>query len=144
MENAYVKYNIFCTDISTDILTKAKLAVYKEERVTNIPLDIKRRYFLRSKDKEKPTVRVVPELRNKLSFRRLNLMDPHYHVPTKYDIIFCRNVLIYFDFETQEKVINKLCEHLKPGGYFFLGHSESAVGKKVPLKLISPTIFTRN
>ncbi|MDH5603016.1 MAG: protein-glutamate O-methyltransferase [Cyclobacteriaceae bacterium] len=143
-ENAFINYDIFCTDISTDILGKAKLAVYKEDRIANIPLELKRRYFLRSKDKQNPSVRVVPELRRKLSFKRLNLMDPYYNVPTKYDIIFCRNVLIYFDFATQEKVINKLCEQLKPGGFFFLGHSESAIGKDVPLKLISPTIFTRN
>ncbi|MDH5599325.1 MAG: chemotaxis protein CheR, partial [Cyclobacteriaceae bacterium] len=65
------------------------------------------------------------------------------NVPEKYDIIFCRNVLIYFDFETQEKVINKLCDQLKPGGYFFLGHSESAINKNVPLKQLKPTIFVR-
>ncbi|MDH5381408.1 MAG: protein-glutamate O-methyltransferase [Cyclobacteriaceae bacterium] len=140
---AYLKYNILCSDISTDILSKAKQGIYRLERIENIPLAMKRKYFLKSKDTQNPTVRVVPELRKKMSFTRLNLMDPKYNVPTKYDIIFCRNVLIYFDWETQEKVINKLCEQLKPGGYFFLGHSESAINKNVPLKQIRPTVFVR-
>lgn len=74
---------------------------------------------------------------------RLNFMDDFYDVPNNFDIIFCRNVLIYFDRSTQEKVINKLCRHLKPGGYFFLGHSESVTGINVPLKQLKPTVFKR-
>ena len=66
---------------------------------------------------------IVPELRAKTRFQRLNLMDNSYDVPKDFDVIFCRNVLIYFDRETQEKVISKLCYHLRKGGYFFLGHS---------------------
>ena len=70
-------------------------------------------------------------------------MDDKYNIHEQFDIIFCRNVLIYFDRETQEQVINKLCRHLKPGGYFFLGHSESVTNIDVPLNQIKPTIFTR-
>ena len=140
---AYLRYNVLCTDISSEILAKAKQGIYQLDRIENIPLSLKRKYFLRSKGNDKPTVRIIPELRKKMSFMRLNLMDPWYNVPEKYDIIFCRNVLIYFDFETQEKVINKLCDQLKPGGYFFLGHSESAINKNVPLKQLKPTIFVR-
>jgi chemotaxis protein methyltransferase CheR len=70
-------------------------------------------------------------------------MDNSYDVPNDFDLIFCRNVLIYFDRETQEKVINKLCNHLKKGGYFFLGHSESISGYDVPLKQIKPTMFQK-
>jgi chemotaxis protein methyltransferase CheR len=88
-------------------------------------------------------VRIVPNLRAKARFQRLNLMDSSYNVPKDFDIIFCRNVLIYFDRETQEKVINKLCMHLKPGGYFFLGHSESISGIDVPLKPLKPTMFVK-
>lgn len=136
-------YTIHCTDISTQVLKKAVGAIYDESRVINIPLEIKRRYFLRSKDREERTVRIIPELRKKLTFNRLNLMDEAYAVPHNFDIIFCRNVLIYFDKEVQEKVINKLCDRLKPGGYFFLGHSESIAGMKVPLKQLKPTIFKK-
>jgi chemotaxis protein methyltransferase CheR len=70
-------------------------------------------------------------------------MDEVYNAPQNFDIVFCRNVLIYFDRETQEKVINKLCRHLRTDGYFFLGHSESVTGINVPLKKIRPTVFKK-
>jgi len=70
-------------------------------------------------------------------------MDAYYDITETFDVVFCRNVLIYFDRATQEKVINKLCSKLKSGGYFFLGHSESIMNMDVPLKQIKPTIFQR-
>jgi chemotaxis protein methyltransferase CheR len=88
-------------------------------------------------------VRVKPQLRTKVKFFRLNLMDSAYNAPKGFDIIFCSNTLIYFERETQENVINKLCNHLKPGGYFILGHSESITNMKVPLENIKPTIFRK-
>ncbi len=136
-------FNIYGTDISSDILQRAINGVYTEERIANIPLSYKKRYFMRNKDAEKKLVRIVPELRRTCSFERLNLMDASYPVKEQYDIIFCRNVLIYFDRPTQEAVINKLCRHLVPGGYFFLGHSESAMGMDVPLTTIKPTVFRK-
>jgi chemotaxis protein methyltransferase CheR len=140
---APLPYNIFGTDISSDILERAQLGVYKDERVVDVPLSYKRRYFMANKDPQKKLVRVVPELRKNTSFMRLNLMDPAYPISEKFHVIFCRNVLIYFDRPTQEAVINKLCNHLVPGGYFFLGHSESATGMQVPLTPLKPTIFKR-
>lgn len=136
-------YSIHCTDISTQVLNAAVNGVYKLERIEKIPLEIKRKYFLKSKDKEKPTVRIIPELRNKMTFNRLNLIDDIYKVPHNFDVIFCRNVLIYFDKPTQERVINKLCNKLTKGGIFFLGHSESLTGIEAPLKAIRPTIFQK-
>lgn len=136
-------YSIIGTDISTQILQKAVNAVYKEERVANIPIDTKRKYFLRSKDRVEPTVKVVSDLRKRVRFGRLNFMEPSYNISDTFDVLFCRNVLIYFDRETQEKVIQKLCEKLKPNGYFFLGHSESIMNMDVPLKQVKPTIFQR-
>lgn len=136
-------YNIIGTDISTQILQKAVAAVYKEERIMNIPMNLKKKYFLRSKDRTNPSVRVVPELRKKVRFQRLNFMDNSYSISETFDVVFCRNVLIYFDRPTQEKVIQKLCTKLKPGGYFFLGHSESIMNMDVPLDQIKPTIFRR-
>ncbi|HAN19340.1 MAG: chemotaxis protein CheR [Bacteroidetes bacterium GWC2_33_15] len=141
--NPRFDYFITATDISLQILQHASLAVYKEERISNIPLEIKRKYFLRSKDHEKKTVRVVKELRNKVAYYRLNFMNDTYNLPDVFDVIFCRNVLIYFNRETQEQVINKLCLKLKSGGYLFIGHSESILGMKVPLEQIKPTIFKR-
>jgi chemotaxis protein methyltransferase CheR len=141
--NRKIDFEILGTDISSRILEKAKMGIYPMDRVDVIPLTQKKKYLLRSKDQENPMVRIVPQLRAKTRFQRLNLMDPSYNVPKDFDIIFCRNVLIYFDRETQEKVINKLCMHLKPGGYFFLGHSESISGIDVPLKPLKPTMFVK-
>lgn len=136
-------YSIVGTDISTQILQKAVNAVYKEERVANIPIDIKRKYFLKSKDRANPTVKLIADLRKRVRFGRLNFMEPTFSMTETFDVVFCRNVLIYFDRETQEKVIQKLCERLKPNGYFFLGHSESIMNMDVPLKQVKPTIFQR-
>ncbi len=136
-------FSILGTDISTKVLKLAHAAIYKEEAVAMIPLETKRKYLLKSKDKTKKEVRVNAKLRQKISYQRLNFMDSTYNIHEQFDIIFCRNVLIYFDRETQEQVINKLCRHLKPGGYFFLGHSESITNIDVPLTQVKPTIFTR-
>ena len=136
-------FSILGSDLSTIVLEKAVQAIYPEDRVQVIPMELKKKYMLRSKDRVKPTVRIAPELRRKASFMRLNFMDDVYSAPSGFDIIFCRNVLIYFDRQTQEKVINKLCRHLRPGGFFFLGHSESVTGINVPLKQIKPTVFRR-
>lgn len=136
-------YRILGTDISTDILQRAINAVYKEEKVETVPVKLKKKYLLKSKDRKLKKVRVVSELRNKASFKRLNFMDTSYNIAEEFDVIFCRNVLIYFNRDTQEKVINRLCTKLRKGGYFFIGHSESIMGMDVPLKQIKPTIFAR-
>lgn len=142
-DNPDVDFEIFATDISVRILQKAARAIYSEERVTQIPLEIKRKYFLRSKDQTDRTVRLVPEIRSKVDFQRLNFMDSVYPVDKIFDIIFCRNVLIYFDKETQQQVITKLASKLRNDGWFFLGHSESITNMKVPLRQIRPTIFRK-
>lgn len=142
-QHSAINFHILGTDISTAVLHKAKNAIYPEDRIKAIPNSILRKYFLKSKDLLKPTVRLVPEIRKKVAFGRLNLMADNYPIPESFDVIFCRNVLIYFDRITQEKVINKLCEKLKPNGIFFLGHSESILGMDVPLKNIKPTIFKK-
>lgn len=142
-QNLGFDFSILGTDISTQILQKAIDAVYKEDRVAIIPLELKRKHLLRSKDRNNPTVKIGPHLRKKVRFGRLNFMDSQYDIAETFDVVFCRNVLIYFDRETQERVIAKLCEKLRVGGYFFLGHSESIMNMNLPLKQIKPTIFQR-
>jgi chemotaxis protein methyltransferase CheR len=88
-------------------------------------------------------VRVVPELRQKISFHRLNFMDDEYPVREMFEVIFFRNVMIYFSKETQEAVIGKLCRNLIPGGYLFVGHSESLTGLKIPVASIGPAIYRK-
>ena len=140
---SHIDFQIIGTDISTIVLKTATEAIYKENRLEGIPLSIKHKYFLKSKDTEKKLVKVIPKIRTKVRFGRLNLMDISYPIYDTFDVIFCRNTLIYFDRETQEKVITKLCKHLAPNGYFFLGHSESITNMNVPLKNIKPTIFRK-
>ena len=108
-----------------------------------VPAAMKKKYLMRSKDRYKDVVRIIPELRALVSFRRLNLMDAEYGIQDLLDIIFCRNVIIYFDRQTQEKVLNHLCRHLKPGGFMFMGHSETLNGLDVPLKQAAPTVYKR-
>ncbi len=138
-----IDYKILGTDISVEAIKTAKSAVYAYDRIKDVPLELRDKYFLRSKDRSANKVRVIPTLRSKATFQRLNLMDNQYTLSGEFDIIFCRNVLIYFDKETQEAVINKLCQKLRVGGLFFLGHSESIIGKNVPLEQLKPTIYKR-
>lgn len=143
LKNSAFDFSVFATDISTRMLERAMNAIYTEDRVQMFPFDLKKRYLLRSKNKENKTVRIIPAIRKRVTFKRLNLMDTNYDVPGTYDIVFCRNVLIYFDRETQEKVISKLCTKLKTDGHFILGHSESIMNMNLPLKQVKPTVFRK-
>jgi len=138
-----IDFKILATDISTIVLKSAIGAVYSEQRIEGLPLEIKKRYFLRSKDRSDPKVKLISEVRNKVRFQRLNFMDNSYAINESFDIIFCRNVLIYFDKDTQENVIRKQCLKLKEKGFYFLGHSESTTGIDVPLQQIKPTVFQK-
>jgi chemotaxis protein methyltransferase CheR len=136
------RFTIMATDISTRVLSMAKNGVYPEERLAKMSMDLKRRYFLRSKDKSRKLVRLVPELRKAIDFRRLNFMEP-FSFPEPLDTIFCRNVMIYFDRATQEQLLSKFCLQLRPGGYLFIGHSESLTGMDLPLRQHAPTVYKK-
>jgi len=138
-----VSYTILATDLSTDVLEAAKLGIYPDNLMDPVPADLRRKYVMLSKQKERRDVRIVPRLRSRVGFGRMNLMDKSYGVGGPMHIIFCRNVLIYFDKTTQAEVISRLCECLQPGGYLFIGHSESITGIDVPLKQVSNTVFKR-
>ncbi len=134
---------ILATDISTRVLEAAQRGIYSEDRIQPIPQELRKRYLLRSRDRSRDLVRIVPELRERVLFRRLNFMEGDFGMRELVDIVFCRNVLIYFDKETQEAVLNRFCRHLVPGGYLFLGHSETLNGLDVPLVQTSPTIYRK-
>jgi chemotaxis protein methyltransferase CheR len=136
-------YDIFASDISTTMLEKGALAIYPADKIDGIPQDAKKRYLLKSRDKEKPTVRVGPLLRSKVTFKRINLMDTTLPVDEIFDIIFCRNVLIYFDRKTQLEVVKKLSTHLAIGGYLFIGHSESLHQADLPFTQENPTVYKK-
>lgn len=134
------------SDVSAGVIEKASKAVYPYREVVNIPEAYRKKFLLRSKQSEKPQIRIVPELRSKVRFLRLNLMANFYPVSMNFQLIFCRNTLIYFDRETQRKVVKHLCQHLTPGGYFFIGFSESLLDMDIHamgLQLIKPTIYQK-
>jgi chemotaxis protein methyltransferase CheR len=140
-KNPGMTYQLLASDISLRVIQSAHNGVYAIDRLAAIPIEMKRNYFLRGKTNPN-LVRVKPQHRNKIEFRRINLMNDQYGLQKgDYDIIFCRNVLIYFDKQKQESVIRKFCSYLKPGGLLFLGHSESIIGMNLPLKQIEPTTY---
>lgn len=132
------------TDISTRVLETARQGIYDEERVSTVPLELKRKYLLRSKDKTKRLIRIAPELRAKMIFSRLNLMDSDFRFQTRMHVIFCRNVIIYFDRETQENLVTKMYRNLAVNGYLFMGHSETLHGMDVPLVQVAPTVYKKS
>jgi chemotaxis protein methyltransferase CheR len=136
-----VAYSLLASDVSIRVIQAAYQGIYDLEKIDSVPLELKRSYFLRSKTNPNQ-VRVKPQFRKKTHFKRINFMDDHYGLmKADFDMIFCRNVLIYFDKATQERVINNFCGHLKPGGLLFLGHSESIIGMQLPLKQVRPTVY---
>jgi chemotaxis protein methyltransferase CheR len=136
-------FQILATDISTRVLEKAKAAIYAETQVEPVPLELKKKYLLRSKDRASGMVRIVPELREKVRFRRLNFMDEDFGMREQLDVIFCRNVIIYFDRPTQEKLLQRFHRQMKPGAFIFMGHSETLSGLDVPLVSVYPTVYRR-
>ena len=140
---ANLSYVVVGTDISPSVLEKAKKAIYENERVIPVPPEMKKKYLLRGKDRMRNFVRIVASLRERVKFRRLNFMDGDFGFREAIDIIFCRNVIIYFDRPTQEVLLSKFCRCLSPGGYVFMGHSETLFGMDIPLVQIAPTIYRK-
>ena len=136
------RFRILATDISTAILKKAQRAVFTAEVVAPVPAALQRKYFLRSKDRESNLMRVVPELREKVEFRHLNLMED-FGISGLVDTIFCRNVIIYFDRPTQELLFRKFARQLVGHGYVFIGHSESLHHMEVPLTPVAPAVYRK-
>ena len=136
-------FNILGTDISTRVLHVAQKAVYAHDEIEPVPMPLRKKYLLRSKDQQKNQVRIVPELRSMVKFLRLNLKASPYSGIDQMDIIFCRNVMIYFDKETQMAILKGLLRHLKPGGYLFMGHSEVLQINELPLVSPEATIYKK-
>jgi chemotaxis protein methyltransferase CheR len=137
------RFSVLATDISTEVLARASVGIFKSEQVKPVPAVLQRKYFMRSRDRDSELVRVVPELRALIDFRRVNFMDDHFDLPQIPEIIFCRNVIIYFDRPTQERLLQKLTRRLAPGGYFFAGHSESLQGMDLPLVAVAPSSYRK-
>jgi len=138
----WVKVRILATDLSTRVLEMARTGIYETEKIKNIPHDLKRKYFLKGENRWKGYVRVKKEVREMVHFQRINFMDD-FHFRDPFHIIFCRNVMIYFNNQTKETVVGKFCRYLAREGYLFIGHAESLTGIIHPLKYIQPSIFRK-
>lgn len=136
-------FSILATDISTAVLDKARAGIYDHERVIPVPMELRKKYLLKSREKGKGLVRIAPELRKSVQFGRLNFLEEEYGINEPMAVVFCRNALIYFDRPTQEKLVNRLSQHLISGGYLFVGHSESLHGMDLPLDQIATTIYRK-
>jgi chemotaxis protein methyltransferase CheR len=142
-EEPRFQFRILGTDISTAVLHTAQKGVYPLNRITPVDAGLRNRYFLRSRDRDAALVRVRSELRRSVSFHRLNLMAPDYPIVDRFHAIFCRNVIIYFDRPRQISLLQRLHRFLVPGGYLFLGHSESLAGINLPFQSVAPTVYQR-
>ena len=135
-------FEVLGTDISQEVLHKAKRGVYPERLSQGIPQDFCKKYLMRSTDRSKGLMRIVPELRSKVAFRELNLIED-FSFREKMDVVFCRNVVIYFEWRVQEILFQKLCSCIAKGGFLFIGHSESLSGMDLPLEQSRPTVFKK-
>jgi chemotaxis protein methyltransferase CheR len=142
-EDSRFQFEILATDLSTNVLAHAQAATYTIDRVDPIPFDDRKKYLLKSRDPRAALVKIVTELRNKVLFKRLNLMDENYLPAGSMDIIFCRNVIIYFDRQTQQKVIRRLCQCLVPGGYLFMGHSETLANMSQEVQPVGTSVYQK-
>lgn len=131
---------VLATDISTRVLEKARAAVYPIEKAKEIPVEYLRAYMLKGKGDHKGEMKVSPELHRVVRFARVNLHADSYPIPGSFDLIFCRNVLIYFDQESKMKVISGIIGRLAPSGLLFVGHSEHLGGIALNLKTVAPTV----
>ena len=137
------RFNLLATDLAHSVLDKATLGIFNADVVDAVPIELRRKYFMRSRDKNSKQMRVVPELRSTIEFRQLNFMDSDYGLAQKVDAFFCRNVIIYFDRSTQQQILQKLSSWLLPGGYAFIGHSETLHGMDLPLVPVAPALYRK-
>ena len=141
--NPRFDFRILGTDISSAVLATARKAVYPAHRIDPVRPELRKRYFMRSRNGEDPLVRVKPALRERVQFHRMNLMAARFPVQDRFHVIFCRNVIIYFDRQRQEELLRKLYDYLVPGGLLFLGHSETLAGMDLPVTSVAPTVYRR-
>ncbi len=138
-----IDLKILATDISTQMLHRARLAIYEPHRVGTVPSELRNRYLCGVLHDGRPALQLAPALRQTITFARFNLMTPTFPFRRGFHIIFCRNVMIYFDRPTQETLVNKLAGQLCPGGHLMIGHSESLNGLGHPLSYLEPTVYRR-
>jgi len=135
-------FKLLATDISTKVLQSAESGIYTKEKLKNIPGDIRFKYFHRGQEQAE-TYQVKTELRQLITFKRLNLSITPYPLHGPLDVIFCRNVMIYFDRAIKQRFLTEAERLLKPGGYLFIGHAESISGLEGKFRIVKPAVYIR-
>jgi chemotaxis protein methyltransferase CheR len=135
-------WQIIASDVSTKAIAKAQAGIYPAERVAAVPPEWLPRYFQQGQNRWQDFYRVKPMVAQRVRFCQLNLLGK-YEFRRPFEVIFCRNVMIYFDRPTQERLVNRLCQCLAPRGYLLVGHSESLNGLSVPLRCLRPSIYQK-
>ncbi len=131
---------ILATDISETALRHAKRAVYSKERISPLPAHWKAKHFMMY---DSENYIVADKIRKEVIYRKLNLMDNIFPFSKKFHVIFCRNVMIYFDDETKDELVNKLYNHMETGGFLFIGHSESLNKEATKFHYIMPAVYRK-
>lgn len=132
---------ILASDVDTDVLAHAQKGIYAADRVNDVPREILKRHFIKtSKDAEAP-YQIRPEVKELITFRRINFIEPEWPIHTVFDLIFCRNVMIYFDEPTQDRLLTRFSDVIIPEGHLFIGHSESILRLDHLYKSIGNTIY---
>jgi chemotaxis protein methyltransferase CheR len=134
---------ILATDVSTRVLAQARKGIWPIAKAREIPPPYLERFMLEGTGKQEGHMKAAPEIGSLIRFERLNLNDETYSTSDPFDLILCRNVLIYFDQQRRVQIIDRLLRHLRPGGFFFIGHSERLVGLTNKVANILPTIYVR-
>ena len=137
------RVHIRASDISSRALATASRGVYEASSFRDFPSDWRSRYLLRGSDRAEGWYRVKPAVRRLVEFERLNLIEPFPPSPA-FHVIFCRNVMIYFDRETRGRLVNRLASFLTPGGYLLIGHAESLTGLAHPYQYVRPAVYRRS
>ncbi|HLK90457.1 MAG TPA: protein-glutamate O-methyltransferase CheR [Polyangia bacterium] len=133
---------ILGTDLSSRVLDRARQGIFAADRTAVIPRPLLERFMLRGVGSQEGNVKVAPVLEAAVTFRRLNLNQQPYALSGSFDAVFCRNVFIYFDRPTRDRIVEQMLEHLRPGGCFFVGHSES-LGGVAGLETLMPTVYRK-
>ncbi len=135
------QFHIDATDISLSCLEKAQRAIYEHDKITPVPMALRKRYLMRGRDKSQGKVMIAPEVKQHVTFRIFNLLTDEYHFDAPYDVIFCRNVMIYFNNSDRHEISRCFAHSLNKDGLLFIGHSETMADKEVGFSQIIPTVY---
>lgn len=133
---------ILATDIDTNVLERARQGVYPIDQLKKLSPGQLKKFFLKGEGKQAGFAKIRPELKKMVSFRRINLLDSQWPIKERFDAVFCRNVMIYFDKETQHAILKKVAPYLQPNGLFFAGHSESFHHATDLFRLCGKTVYS--